>query len=379
MTTPRVERGASVESESSKSDAPGGAAVDYAQDSTRRGLQRFGRYNTGSVVGVQAAIDDGAAWGRVLDVIWTHPGLSDRARLVLAYLCSRPPGWVPQVKNISEALGWSDRQWPQVRDELAVIGCLKASHARPAGATRTVHGLVIDLTPLFGRSAHPTQTAGRARDPTKRWGGNDINGGVARPHQTVGSEQRTEKKNTTTTAALQPVTAGLPAQPGVFLADKEVMEVTLAALAALPGVDSSTLDTQAARVVASVAAAAEDQRRIFLDVLLKICAGKTAARGAAYIHTLAKRAAEGALTTAPCDARGVGVVDWPAREARAGWFCDHPKIGRVEVVVGARAWSSTAGLISGAGGLKLWGEVDAGLIVLSPPAPPSGARARRAA
>lgn len=62
------------------------------------------------------------SWSSVPDAVLEHPSLSLGARLVLAWMLGRPPGWEIRVGPMCRVLRLTDKTWPRIRDELCAAG-----------------------------------------------------------------------------------------------------------------------------------------------------------------------------------------------------------------------------------------------------------------
>lgn len=70
--------------------------------------------------------------------LWTHPGLSFKAKVVAGYLLSRPPGFLPRVGQVERTLGLGRDARRAAYEELRAAGLLETragcwSVARPEG------------------------------------------------------------------------------------------------------------------------------------------------------------------------------------------------------------------------------------------------------
>lgn len=68
------------------------------------------------------AIKKRHSYSSVPDAVLENLSLSFTARITLAWLLGRPPGWEVRVGHLRRVLGLSDKTWPRARDELATAG-----------------------------------------------------------------------------------------------------------------------------------------------------------------------------------------------------------------------------------------------------------------
>jgi hypothetical protein len=111
--------------------------------------------NTATAEGISLTVKKRRAFSAVPDDILTDKSLSERARVLLAWLVGRPDNWVIKVSHVRALFRLSERQWSKARGELEVAGYYRQERHRKEDGTIRWQNEVWD-TPM---SYHPHKNA----------------------------------------------------------------------------------------------------------------------------------------------------------------------------------------------------------------------------
>ena len=81
----------------------------------------------------------------VPEPVFTSKTLSPEARLVVAWLCGKPPDWTACVSEIRRSLRFSEKVWRRVKSELKAEGVIPSDHPRRVRAGKDGFAWVLDV------------------------------------------------------------------------------------------------------------------------------------------------------------------------------------------------------------------------------------------
>jgi hypothetical protein len=300
----------------------------------------------------------GVRWGAVPEKLLEDTRLGPGARVLGAWICGRPPGWVFRPVHIRATLGYGKDAYRTARRELIACGYLSMDSERTTGGR---YGPPVwnvhpegDVLPA-GESQSAERTGG-AGEPVKNTGAGFTGGG----------------KPASGEAGIRRAGAGAPGRltkPAVPRTEKlKTPQPPPPQAQALGARLADLLNEPSAveRVNRASSGASDSQLTLAAEVVRRQVGGGAVRSVVALAMKMAKLAGEGQIQApAPRPSSGETEALWERRAAAAGRYLVHPKHGRHTVLPGARAWQREDGqTVSGANGLKLWEKVEAGEYVL---------------
>ena len=333
-------------------------------------------------------------WGAVPECILEDRRISLSARCIAAWIITRPRGWVVRRWHLLEVLGIGLDAWWAARRQLIDAGYLVTSQSRPTRGR--FNACTYRLDPYAGVDAANAEVA---IEPIATAQGFSVHGEAEHGRTEHGGPRRLPTPvlptpvSTTpppTRAAEQALVRGGggaiegEGSPGAF-GEKERPQGSLAAVAPtganapkLIGVGTRLADlltpSEMGRADAAGIGASEEQLRRAERVVRGMIEQGTVRTVPALAVRMARMAARGEVS-APVSKQAATTPEeappWRSREARVGWWVEHPK-GILVVEPGSRAWRHRGGerngqLVAGAGALSVWRRVEAGELMLNPP------------
>ena len=289
--------------------------------------------------------------------------LGPGARVLGAWICGRPPGWVFRPAHIRATLGYGKDAYRTARRELIACGYLSMDSER---TTDGRYGPPVwnvhpegDVLPT-GESQSAERTGG-AGEPVKNTGAGFTGGGKPASGEAsirragAGAPGRLTKPAVPRTEKLKTPQPPPPPPPPP---QAQALGARLADLLNEP--------SAVERVNRASSGASDSQLTLAAEVVRRQVGGGAVRSVVAFAMKMAKLAGEGQIQApAPRPSSGETEALWERRAAAAGRYLVHPKHGRHTVLPGARAWQREDGqTVSGANGLKLWEKVEAGEYVL---------------